>query len=113
MEARKSIVCGLSARGLIPPLPQDDDVVENTPQEVEVVEISDDEEDDLVELSRVEFRANMGYFTRVEEPEEDIEPEFRRMVKRMREEEKKMREEKYKVWKAGIKLEEGECSRTH
>nr|VDC93911.1 unnamed protein product [Brassica oleracea] len=48
MEARKLIVCGLSARGTIPPpLPQedtDDDVADVTPSEVEVVEISDEEE---------------------------------------------------------------------
>ena len=48
MEARKPIVCGLSARGMIPPpLPQentDDDVADVTPSEVEVVEISDEEE---------------------------------------------------------------------
>ena len=48
MEAKKLIVCGLSARGMIPPpLPQedtDDDVADVTPSEVEVVEISDEEE---------------------------------------------------------------------
>ncbi|KAF3505805.1 hypothetical protein F2Q69_00003741 [Brassica cretica] len=48
MEARNPIVCGLSARGTIPPpLPQedtDDDVADVTPSEVEVVEISDEEE---------------------------------------------------------------------
>ncbi|CAN7070496.1 unnamed protein product, partial [Brassica oleracea var. botrytis] len=40
MEARKPIVCGLSARGMIPPpLPQedtDDDFADVTPSEVEV-----------------------------------------------------------------------------
>jgi len=37
MEARKPIFCGLSARGIIPPLPQedtDDDVADITPTEV-------------------------------------------------------------------------------
>ncbi|KAG2327330.1 hypothetical protein Bca52824_010058 [Brassica carinata] len=73
LEARKPIVCGLSARGIIPPLPQkdtDDDVADITPNEVEVVEISDEEEEeeeDMVELSSEEYRSNMGYLSRVEE----------------------------------------------
>ena len=109
MEPRKRIVCGLSARGIIPPLPQedtDDDVVD-IPQEdtVEVVEISDEEEEDMVELSFEEYMRNMGYLIRVEESVEDIEPEFRRMLKRMEQEEKKLREEKFKVLNSGIKLE--------
>ncbi|XP_013617695.1 PREDICTED: glutathione S-transferase T2-like [Brassica oleracea var. oleracea] len=84
IEPRKRIVCGLSAREIIPPLPQedtDDDVVD-IPQEdtVEVVEISDEEEEDMVELSSEEYRTNMGYLIRVEESEGDIEPEFRRML---------------------------------
>ncbi|KAG2277514.1 hypothetical protein Bca4012_042178 [Brassica carinata] len=108
MEARKPIVCGLSARGIIPPLPQedtDDDVADITPTEVEMVEISDEEEEDMVELSFEEYRRNMGYLIRVEESVEDIEPEFRRMLKRMEQEEKKLREEKFKVLNSGIKLE--------
>ncbi|KAL0863363.1 hypothetical protein Bca101_042481 [Brassica carinata] len=103
LEARKPIVCGLSARGIIPPLPQkdtDDDVADITPNEVEVVEISDEEEEeeeDMVELSSEEYRSNMGYLSRVEESEDDIAPEYRRILKRMHEEEKKLREEKFKV----------------
>ncbi|XP_013623879.1 PREDICTED: glutathione S-transferase T3-like [Brassica oleracea var. oleracea] len=116
MEARKPIVCGLSARGIIPPLPQedtDDDVADSTPTEVEVVEISDEEEEekDMVELSFEEYRRNMGYLIRVEESVEDIEPEFRRMLKRMEQEEKKLREEKFKVLNSGIKLEVGQSSK--
>ncbi|WZZ30564.1 hypothetical protein YC2023_013965 [Brassica napus] len=47
----------------------------------------------------------------VEESEDDIEPEFRRMLQRMHEEEKKLRDEKFKVLKSGIKLEEGQSSK--
>jgi len=106
MASRKPIVCGLSARGIMPPLqPEvtDEDVADNTPTEVEVVEISDEEEDDMVELSCEEYMRNMGYLIRVEESEGDIEPEFRRMLQRMREEEKKLRQ--------GIKVEEGQSSK--
>ena len=55
--------------------------------------------------------SNMGYLIRVEESEDDIEPEFRRMLQRMHEEEKKLRDEKFKVLKSGIKLEEGQSSK--
>ncbi|XP_048615842.1 uncharacterized protein LOC106444850 [Brassica napus] len=116
MEPRKRIVCGLSARGIIPSLSEedrDDDVVP-LPQEdtVEVVEISDEEEEeDMVELSREEYMSNMGYLIKVEESEDDIEPEFRRMLERMKEEEKKLREEKFKVLNSGIKLEKGQSSK--
>ncbi|KAL0853430.1 hypothetical protein Bca101_058582 [Brassica carinata] len=88
METRKLIVCGLSASRIRPPLPQedtDDDVEDITPTEVEVVEISDEEED-MVELSREEYMRNMDYLIRVEESEDDIELDFRRMLKRMHEE---------------------------
>nr|VDD22767.1 unnamed protein product [Brassica oleracea] len=112
MEARKPIVCGLSARGIIPPLPQEVHVADVTPAGVEVVEISDEEEADVVELSSEEYMRSMGYLIRVEESEDDIEPEVRRMLKRMHNEEKKLREEKFKVLRSGIKLEEGESSRT-
>ncbi|KAL0659061.1 hypothetical protein Bca4012_079646 [Brassica carinata] len=115
MEPRKPIVCDLSARGIIPPLPpQDaDDDVEDIPQEdtVEEVEISDEEEEDIVELSREEYMSNMGYLIRVEESEDDIEPEFRKMLQRMQEEEKKLRDEKFKVLNSGIKLEERQSSK--
>ena len=64
MERRKHIVCGLSVRRIIPPLPQEDrdDDVADIPQEdtVEVVEISDEEEEDMVELSSKKYRSNMG-----------------------------------------------------
>uniref|UniRef100_A0A0D3C378 Non-haem dioxygenase N-terminal domain-containing protein n=1 Tax=Brassica oleracea var. oleracea TaxID=109376 RepID=A0A0D3C378_BRAOL len=113
MEARKSIICGLSAGGIIPPLPRedtDDDVEDIPPTEAEVVEISDEEEDDIVELSSDEYRRSMGYLIRVEEEEDDIAPEFRRMVQMMHEEEKRLTEERFKVLKAGIKLEEGQSS---
>lgn len=53
---------------------------------------------------------NMGYLIRVEEEEDDIAPEFRRMVQMMHEEEKRLREERFNVLKAGIKLEEGQSS---
>ena len=112
MEARKPIVCGLSARGIIPPLPQEVHVADVTPAGVEVVEISDEEEADVVELSSEEYMRSMGYLIRVEESEDDIEPEVRRMLKRIHKEEKKLREEKFKVLRSGIKLEEGESSRT-
>ncbi|KAL0645727.1 hypothetical protein Bca4012_044018 [Brassica carinata] len=107
MEAKKPIVCGLSASGIIPPLqPEvtDDDVAEITPTEVQVVEISDEDEEDMVELSCEEYRRNMGYLIRMEESEDDIEPEFRRMLHRMHEEEKKLRR--------GIKVEEGQSSKS-
>ena len=113
MAARKPIVCGLSAGGIIPPLPQvitDDDVEDIPPTEAELVEISDDEEEDLVELSSDEYRRNMGYLIRVEEEADDIPPEFRRMVQMMQEEEKRLSEERFKMLKAGIKLEEGQSS---
>ncbi|KAG2289343.1 hypothetical protein Bca52824_048947 [Brassica carinata] len=55
MEPRKWIVCGLSARGIISPLSEEDreDDVAPLPHEdiVEVVDISDEEEEDMVELS--------------------------------------------------------------
>ncbi|KAG2287716.1 hypothetical protein Bca52824_047320 [Brassica carinata] len=111
----KRIVCGLSARGIIPPLSQEDrdDDVAPLPQEdtVKVVEISDEEEEDMVELSSEEYMSNMRYLIRVEESEDDIEPEFRRMLERMHEEEKKLREEKFKVLKSGIKIEKGQSSK--
>ncbi|KAF2540734.1 hypothetical protein F2Q68_00029768 [Brassica cretica] len=90
MEARKLIVCGLSASRIRPPLPQ---------------------EENMVELSREEYMRNIDYFIRVEESEDDIEPEFRRMLKRMHEEEKKLREKKFKVLKLAIKLEDGQSSK--
>ncbi|KAH0887806.1 hypothetical protein HID58_050235 [Brassica napus] len=99
MEARKPIVCGLSARGIIPPLQP-----EVTDDEVEVVEISNEEEEDVVELSCEDYMKNMGYLIRVEESEADIEPEFRRMLHRMQEEEKKLRQ--------GIKVEEGQSPKS-
>jgi len=115
MEPRKRIVCGLSARGIIPPLSEEDrdDDVGPLPQEdpVEVVDISDEEEEDIVELSREEYRSNMGYFIRVEESEDDIEPGVRRMLERMQEEEMKLREEKFKVLKSGIKQEKEQSSK--
>ncbi|KAG2271951.1 hypothetical protein Bca52824_066506 [Brassica carinata] len=109
MESRKPIVCDLSARGIIPPLPpQDaDDEVEDIPQEETVEELLPC----FVELSREEYMSSMGYLIRVEESEDDIEPEFRRMLQRMHEEEKKLRDEKFKVLKSGIKLEEGQSSK--
>ncbi|KAL0759560.1 hypothetical protein Bca101_075710 [Brassica carinata] len=84
-----------------PPLPQED-------TNDEVVEIPDEEEADMVELSSDEYMRNMGYLIRVEEAEEDIEPQVRRLLQRMHEEEKKLREEKFKAMKVGIKLEEGQ-----
>ncbi|KAG2327331.1 hypothetical protein Bca52824_010059 [Brassica carinata] len=100
---RRKIHSTQTTSGIIPPLPQkdtDDDVADITPNEVEVVEISDEEEEeeeDMVELSSEEYRSNMGYLSRVEESEDDIAPEYRRILKRMHEEEKKLREEKFKV----------------
>ncbi|KAL0644343.1 hypothetical protein Bca4012_042633 [Brassica carinata] len=96
-----------SASGIIPPLqPEatDDDVAEITPTEVEVVEISDEEEEDMVELSCEEYMRNMGYLIRMGESEDDIEPEYRRMLHRMHEEEKKLRQ--------GIKVEEEQSSKS-
>lgn len=104
MAARKPIVCGISAGGIIPPLPQ-------VEVEVEVVEVSSEEEEDIVEISREEYMDNMGYFTRVEEEEDDIEPEFRRMLERMQAEEKKLSEERFNRLKSGIKVEEGQSSK--
>uniref|UniRef100_A0A0D3C375 Uncharacterized protein n=1 Tax=Brassica oleracea var. oleracea TaxID=109376 RepID=A0A0D3C375_BRAOL len=112
MEVRKTIVCGLSAIGNIPPLPQEVHVADVTLAGVKVVEILDEEEVDVVELSSEEYMRSMGYLIRVEESEDDIEPEVRRMLKMMHKEEKKLREEKFKVLRSGIKLEEGESSRT-
>ncbi|KAG2331356.1 hypothetical protein Bca52824_002536 [Brassica carinata] len=103
-----------SARGIIPPLPReqtDDDVEDITPTEVEVVEISYEEEEDMVKLSREEYMKNMGYLIRMEESEDDLEPEYTRMLKRMHEEEKRLREEKFKALKSGIKLEDGQSSK--
>ncbi|KAF2613134.1 hypothetical protein F2Q70_00010122 [Brassica cretica] len=84
MEARKPIVCGHSARGILPPpLPQEDtndDVADVTPSEVEVVEISNEEEAEW-------------------------------LLQRIHEEEKKLKKEKFKAMKSGIKLEEGQSSK--
>ena len=96
------------------PLPQedtDDDVADVTPSEGEVVEISDEEEANMVELLSEEYMRNMGYLIRVEESEDDIEPKFRRLLQRMHEEEKKLGEEKFKAMKSRIKLEEGQTSK--
>ena len=75
MEPRKQIVCGLLARGIIPPLPQEDrDVnIADISQEdtVEVVEISNEEEEDMVELSSEKYMSNMGYLIMVEKSEDD------------------------------------------
>ncbi|KAL0801719.1 hypothetical protein Bca101_056895 [Brassica carinata] len=111
---KNKLITEMLSIGIRPPLPQedtDDDVEDITPTEVEVVEISDEEEEDMVELSREEYMRNMGYLIRVEESEDDIEPEFRRMLKRIHEEENKLREEKFKVLKLGIKLEDGQSSK--
>ncbi|KAL0674822.1 hypothetical protein Bca4012_002803 [Brassica carinata] len=113
---KNKLITEMLSIGIIPPLPQedtDDDVADSTPTEVEVVEISDEEEEeeDMVELSFEEYMRNMGYLIRVEESVEDIEPEFRRMLKRMEQEEKKLREEKFKVLNSGIKLEVGQSSK--
>ncbi|KAL0734601.1 hypothetical protein Bca4012_010811 [Brassica carinata] len=82
-----------------------------TPSEVEVVEISDEEEEDMVELSSDEYKRNIGYLIRVEESEDDIEPEYRRMLEKMVDEERKLREEKFKVLKSGVKLEDRQSSK--
>ncbi|KAL0762492.1 hypothetical protein Bca101_078643 [Brassica carinata] len=112
---KNKLIKDMLSIGIIPPLPpQDaDDDVEDIPQEdtVEEVEISDEEEEDIVELSREEYMSNMGYLIRVEESEDDIEPEFRKMLQRMQEEEKKLRDEKFKVLNSGIKLEERQSSK--
>ncbi|EOA19512.1 hypothetical protein CARUB_v10002371mg [Capsella rubella] len=63
MEARKGIVCGLPAKGIIPKIHQ------QPPEEAH-----DDQGSDGVELTLVEYQRNMGYFIRVEEDEEDIKP---------------------------------------
>ena len=41
------------------------------------MEISDEEEADVVELSSEEYMRSMGYLIRVEESEDDIEPEVK------------------------------------
>ncbi|CAH8361269.1 unnamed protein product [Eruca vesicaria subsp. sativa] len=78
MEARKGIICGLAAAGVKPQLKQ------RQPQQVP---INTEQErgqssggNDVEEITRAEFRHSLGYLTRIEEPEEDIEPMFRRSL---------------------------------
>ncbi|WZZ27881.1 hypothetical protein YC2023_011282 [Brassica napus] len=52
MEGRRSIVCALPASG-------------------------SSGGNDVEEITRAEFRTSLGYLTRIEEPEEDIDPMFR------------------------------------
>ncbi|KAG2313203.1 hypothetical protein Bca52824_024760 [Brassica carinata] len=55
MLSIKLIFCGLSAGGIIPPLRErdtDDDVSDIIPSEVEVVEISDEEEEDMKDAGK-------------------------------------------------------------
>lgn len=78
MEARKGIVCGLPAFGRKPQLKQH---TQEPQHQQHPQQQAQEEEDDVVEISRAEFRRSQGYLTRVEEPEEDIDPMFRGVVK--------------------------------
>ncbi|WZY99821.1 hypothetical protein YC2023_072150 [Brassica napus] len=64
MEARKGIICGLAAAGVKPQVKQ------RQPEQ-------SSRGNDVEEITRGEFRRSLGYLTRIEEPEEDIEPMFR------------------------------------
>ncbi|XP_013600865.1 PREDICTED: uncharacterized protein LOC106308264 [Brassica oleracea var. oleracea] len=76
------LVCGLPANGIKPQLHQQ-------PQQ----EADDDQGSDVEEITRVEFRLSMGYFIRVEEAEEDIDPMFRRVVQKLKDNARPKREQ--------------------
>ncbi|KAL0742695.1 hypothetical protein Bca4012_084208 [Brassica carinata] len=73
-QARRYLVCGLPANRIKPQLHQQ-------PRQ----EADDDQGTDVEEITRIEFRLSMGYFVRIEEPEEDIDPMFRRVVQKLKE----------------------------
>ncbi|KAJ0255072.1 hypothetical protein HA466_0098870 [Hirschfeldia incana] len=90
MEGRKIIVCALPASGVRPQLlqkqkPQQEAL--NTEQQRgqssggnDVEEITRAEfrgGNDVEEITRAEYKRSLGYLTRIEEPEEDIDPMFR------------------------------------
>ncbi|KAG5384980.1 hypothetical protein IGI04_036450 [Brassica rapa subsp. trilocularis] len=69
------------------------DIVKRPQQEAD-----DYQGSDVEEITLVEFRLSMGYFIRVEEAEEDIDPMFRRVVQKLKD-------------NAHPKREQGESSR--
>lgn len=76
------LFCGLPANGIKPQLHQQ-------PRQ----EADDDQGSDVEEITRVEFRLSMGYFIRVEEAEEDIDPMFRRVVQKLKDNARPKREQ--------------------
>ncbi|WZY88132.1 hypothetical protein YC2023_044867 [Brassica napus] len=76
MEGRKSIVCALPASGVRPQLLQ-----KQKPQQEALNREQERGQssggNDVEEITRTEFRTSLGYLTRIEEPEEDIDPMFR------------------------------------
>ncbi|WZZ81294.1 hypothetical protein YC2023_101866 [Brassica napus] len=76
------LVYGLPANGIKPQLHQQ-------PRQ----EADDDQGSDVEEITRVECRLSMGYFIRVEEAEEDIDPMFRRVVQKLKDNARPKREQ--------------------
>ncbi|KAG2266745.1 hypothetical protein Bca4012_075780 [Brassica carinata] len=76
MERRKSIVCAPPASGVRPQLLQ-----KQKPQQEALNREQERGQssggNDVEEITRTEFRTSLGYLTRIEEPEEDIDPMFR------------------------------------
>ncbi|KAG2331736.1 hypothetical protein Bca4012_018606 [Brassica carinata] len=73
MEARKGIICGLRAYGLKPQLQKQPQIQLQPQQEAQ------EQGNDVVVITRTEFRCSQGYLIHIEEPEEDNEPIFRNM----------------------------------
>lgn len=96
MAARENLICGLPAYGFIPTLhqkPHQENEVQArrhlicalpaNPSNRVIQEADDGEGSDVEELTERQYRRAMGYLIRIEEDEEDIEPMFRRAIKKM------------------------------
>lgn len=88
MEARKSIVLALAAVGVKPQPKQQQPQREavNTSQMQRPIPEQGQSSggNDVEEITRAEFRRSQGYhLTRIEEPEEDIEPMFLNLIRSM------------------------------
>lgn len=96
MQARKEIVCALPASGFIMPqhrkkpqrqpqqAPNDEATIlmpPPPPYQQPQQEADDDQVSDVEEITRAQYRRSLGYFTRIEVDEEDIEPMFRGAIR--------------------------------
>ncbi|CAA7057434.1 unnamed protein product [Microthlaspi erraticum] len=78
----RHIVCGLPAKGIVPQLhPQPQQEADDDPPVNE--EPTADQDDDVVELTEVQYRKARKLLIRIEEDEADIEPMFRIALEKM------------------------------